>query len=164
MSAGNIYRFFASKLDIAEAMAVHFNNETFEHFRRISNYKTGAQDRIYEFFSYALEETYKKIDSDAKILEIAEILRKERPTFFNGQLAEERVFIVKVLTDGVDTGEFRSLDAPYVTAEMIQAAMMKFRFPQAYSALKLDKLQYELKGVLGLLLAGLSPKAVEPTF
>ena len=162
MSAGNIYRFFASKLDIAEAMAIEFNNETFEHFRRISQKASAAPDRLYEFFSFALDETYKKIDSDAKILEIAEILRKERPTFLNGQLAEERVFIVKILADGVDSGAFRSLDAPYVTSEMIQSALMKFRFPQSYSALKLDKLQYELKGVMELIIAGLSSGVAVP--
>lgn len=162
MSAGNIYRFFASKLDIAEAMAVDFNNEIADHFRRIANKDVPAPARLYEFFSFALEDTYKKIDGDAKVLEVAEILRKERPTFLNGQLAEERVFIVRILTDGMDAGLFRSLDAPYVTAEMIQSSLMKFRFPQAYSALKLDRLRYELKGVMGLLLAGLSVKAIEP--
>ena len=161
MSAGNIYRFFASKLDIAEAMAVQFNNETADHFRRIANNDVPAPARLYQFFSFALEETYKKIDEDAKILEIAEILRKERPTFLNGQLAEERVFIVRILTDGMDAGLLRSLDAPYETAEMIQSALMKFRFPQAYSALKLDRLRFELKGVMELLLAGLSLTATE---
>lgn len=162
MSAGNIYRFFASKLDIAEAMAVAFNNETAEYFRKIASQTTPAPERLYEFFSFALDETYKKIDSEAKILEIAEILRKERPDFFNGQLAEERVFIVKILTEGVEAGLFRPLSAPYVVAEMIQSSLMKFRFPQAYSSLKLDKLHYELKGVVELLLAGLSVGAVVP--
>lgn len=161
MSAGNIYRFFASKLDIAEAMAVQFNNETADDFRRIANSDAEAPARLYQFFSFALEETYQKIDADAKILEIAEILRKERPTFLNGQLAEERVFIVRILTDGIDTGLFRSLETPHETAEMIQSALMKFRFPQAYSALKLDRLRFELKGVMGLLLAGLSSTATE---
>ena len=161
MSAGNIYRFFASKLDIAEAMAVQFNNETADDFRRIANSDATAPARLYRFFSFALEETYQKIDADAKILEIAEILRKERPTFLNGQLAEERVFIVRILTDGMDTGLFRSLEAPHETAEMIQSALMKFRFPQAYSALKLDRLRFELKGVMELLLAGLSSTATE---
>lgn len=162
MSAGNIYRFFASKLDIAEAMAEAFNHETSENFRRITNSSADATTRLYKFFSFALEETYKKIDGDAKILEIAEILRKERPEFLNGQLAEERIFIVKILTDGMDADVFRSLDSPYVTAEMIQASLMKFRFPQAYSNLKLDKLRYELRGVMELLLAGLSIDAKIP--
>jgi len=162
MSAGNIYRFFASKLDIAEAMAIEYNKEAQGQFRKIASQTAPAASRLYEYFLYALDDTYKKIDAEAKILEIADILRSERPEYFNVQLAEERVFIVKILTDGIEDGEFRSLDAPYVTAEMIQSAMMKFRFPQAYSKLTLDKLNYELKGVMELLLAGLSIGAEVP--
>ena len=164
MSAGNIYRFFASKLDIAEAMAVAFNNEAQEKIRQIANRDASPTDRLFEIFAYSLDDTYTKIEAEAKILEIAEILRTERPEFFNGQLAEERVHIVKILTDGIESGDFRALDAPYVTAEMIQSAMMKFRFPQAYSQLKLNKLQFELKGVMELILAGLSPGAAYPEF
>ena len=161
MSAGNIYRFFASKLDIAEAMATKFNAENYTKFKAIANKKTSAPDRLYEFFSHALEQTYEAIDADAKILEIAEILRKERPDFFNAHLAAERVFLETILNDGTEAGVFRKLAEPLATAEMIQAALMKFRFPQAYSQLKLDKLRYELTGVISLILAGLSASAAE---
>ena len=162
MSAGNIYRFFASKLDIAEAMAQKFNAERYEHFQAIANRKASAVDRFFEFFFFALEETYAAIEEEAKILEIAEILRLERPSFFNTHLAKERVFLVNMLEDGMADGEFRALEDPAFTAEMMQAALMKFRFPQAYSKLKLDQLSYELEGVLKLLLAGLSTGAREP--
>lgn len=161
MSAGNIYRFFGSKLDIAEAMAAKFNGENYAKFKAIANKKTPAPDRLYEFFSFALEQTYEAIDAEAKILEIAEILRSERPDFFVAHLASERVFIETILNDGIEAGVFRKLAEPLVCAEMIQAALMKFRFPQAYSQLKLDKLRYELMGVMSLILAGLSPNAVE---
>lgn len=164
MSAGNIYRFFASKLDIAEAMAEKFNAERFVHFKAISDKTTPAIERFREFFFFALEETYTAIDEEAKILEIAEILRSERPLFFNQHLATERVFLIKMLEDGMANGEFRQLKDPNRTAEMMQSALMKFRFPQAYSQLKLDQLRYELGGVIGLLLAGISPGATEPDF
>lgn len=162
MSAGNIYRFFASKLDIAEAMAVEFNEEAFAEFKLIAARDAPAPLRLYQLFSFALDETYKKIDADAKILEIAEILRTERPQFLNLHLSKERIYLVSILTDGVDEGVFRSLDDPTDTAEMIQSATMKFRFPQAYSQLKLDQLRRELRGVMKLLIAGLSENAVEP--
>ena len=163
MSAGNIYRFFPSKLDIAEAMAEKFNLERFVHFKEIADKALPAIERFREFFFYALEETYSAIDEDAKILEIAEILRAERPSFFNQHLAKERVMLVKMLEDGIVEDVFRPLPDTNKTAEMMQAALMKFRFPQAYSQLKLDQLRYELDGVLRLLLAGISSGAVEPS-
>ena len=45
---------------------------------------------------------------------------------------------------------------------MIQAAMMKFRFPQMFSHLTLPKLKREQAGVMNLVLAGLSPGATIP--
>ncbi|MEO0881644.1 MAG: TetR/AcrR family transcriptional regulator [Pseudomonadota bacterium] len=162
MSAGNIYRFFASKLDIAEAMAQKFNAEQDIDYERIAFQAKPAIERFFEFFFFSLEKTYTAIEEEAKILEIAEILRIERPEFFNEHLAQERVFLVKILEDGFVEGVFRKFDDPNVTAEMLQSALMKFRFPQAYSQLKLDQLRYELEGVIRLLLAGLSVGAKEP--
>lgn len=162
MSAGNIYRFFASKIDIAEAMARKFNAKVFEDYAAIARKKTSASSRLREFFEMSLERTFKAIEEDAKILEVANVLKQERPLYFNEQLAQERVYLVQILNDGAQTGEFRPLDRPEETAEYMQAALMKFRFPQLFSALSLPKLQRELVGVLDLLLAALSCGASTP--
>jgi hypothetical protein len=55
-------------------------------------------------------------------------------------------------------GEFVPEDKEF-TAEMIQAATMKFRYPQLWSKLTLPKLERELEGVIALLLNGLCPLA-----
>ncbi|KJS37137.1 MAG: TetR family transcriptional regulator [Hyphomonas sp. BRH_c22] len=162
MSAGNIYRFFASKIDIAEAMARKFNAKVFEDYAAIARKKTSASSRLREFFEMSLERTYSAIEEDAKILEVANVLKQERPLYFNEQMAQERVYMVQILNDGVQSGEFRPLDRPEETAEFMQSALMKFRFPQLFSALSLPKLQRELDGVLNLLLASLSCGARTP--
>ncbi|MEQ9436772.1 TetR/AcrR family transcriptional regulator [Hyphomonas sp.] len=162
MSAGNIYRFFASKIDIAEAMARKFNAKVFEDYAAIARKKTSASSRLREFFEMSLERTYSAIEEDAKILEVANVLKQERPLYFNEQMAQERVYMVQILNDGVQSGEFRALDRPEETAEFMQSALMKFRFPQLFSALSLPKLQRELDGVLNLLLASLSCGARTP--
>ena len=162
MSAGNIYRFFASKIDIAEAMARKFNAKVFEDYAILARKKTSASSRLREFFEMSLERTFKAIEEDAKILEVANVLKQERPLYFNEQMAQERVYLVQILNDGVQTGEFRALDRPEETAEFMQSALMKFRFPQLFSALSLPKLQRELDGVLDLLLAALSCGACTP--
>lgn len=162
MSAGNIYRFFASKLDIAEAMAQKFNAEAYETFEKIVSRKDKAANRLRELFHYDLARTYSAIEDEAKILEVAETLGKERPLYMNEKLAQERVYLCRIFEDGIKSGEFRPLESPNETAEMWQAALMKFRFPQLFSKLTLPKLQRELDGVLDLLLAGLSPGAVVP--
>ena len=162
MSAGNIYRFFASKLDIAEAMARKFNAELYASYAGICREKGTASQRLREFFEFGMNTTYEAIEKKAKILEVAEVLSDERPIFFNEQMAQERIYLVQILGAGVEAGEFRALERPEETAEFMQAALMKFRFPQLFSHLTLPKLTRELAGVLDLILAGLSRDARVP--
>lgn len=155
MSAGNIYRFFASKVDIAEAMARKFNQDIYQEYARIARTDAPAATRLEDIFRYGMTSTFQKLDSDAKILEVAEVLSEERPLFANEELAQERIYLVQVLEDGVARGEFAPMNDPGFIAEMLQAAMMKFRYPQLFTRLTLEKLARELDGVLAILLAGL---------
>lgn len=151
MSAGNIYRFFKSKLDIAEAMARKFNAEVYQTFAEIVREKDQpALPRLRQFFLVRMERTYALLEKDAKVLEVAEVLGEERPTFANEELAQERIYIVDLLNQGIESGEIRPLDNPTFTAEMLQTAFMKFGYPQLWTHLTLDKLHRELHGVMDL--------------
>lgn len=156
MSAGNIYRFFKSKLDIAEAMARKINADVYQTYAEISrDASRPAIDRLKEFFVFRMERTYALLEKDAKVLEVAEVLGDERPQFANEELAQERIYLAKILEQGVETGELSlNHEANYV-AEMMQVAVMKFGYPQLWSHLTLDKLRRELDGVLELIFAAL---------
>ncbi len=155
MSAGNIYRFFASKLDIAEAMARRMSTEVFQTYADIAREPLSAVERLKKLHDFALERTYNELEKDAKILEVADVLSTERPLYMNEQLAQERIYIVQILEDGVASGEFQALSDPAYTAEMIQSATMKFKYPQLFSRLDLPALRRELHGVIDLLLRAL---------
>lgn len=161
MSAGNIYRFFASKLDIAEAMARKFNSEIYQEYARIARLDLPATERLKRFFTFGMEHTFQKLDSDAKILEVAEVLSENRPLMVNEELAQERIYLVKILEDGVAGGEFAPMHDTSFIAEMLQVSIMKFRYPQLFSRLTLPKLRRELDGVVSILLAGLRA-GIEP--
>ncbi|HAW54735.1 MAG TPA: TetR/AcrR family transcriptional regulator, partial [Hyphomonas sp.] len=148
MSAGNIYRFFASKLDIAEAIGRKFNSELYQTYASICRKPITAADRLRQFFEFSMVRTYEALEEKDKLVELAETLADERPLFMNEQLAQERVYLVQILENGIEAGEFRPLDRKEETAEMIQASMMKFRFPQMFSHLTLPKLKRELAGVM----------------
>ena len=161
MSAGNIYRFFASKIDIAEAMARKFNSEIYQEYARISRMDVPAPERLCLFFTYGMEHTFEKLDADDKIMEVAEVLSDNRPLMMNEELAQERIYLVKILDDGVESGHFAPMQDPNFIAEMLQVAVMKFRYPQLFSRLTLPKLRRELDGVTAILLAGLRT-GIEP--
>ena len=155
MSAGNIYRFFASKLDIAEAMARKFNAELYQTYAEIARGPESPAQRLRKVFHFNLSQTYDAIEKEAKILEVAEVLGEERPLFMNEGLAQERIYLCTILEDGVAQGDFAEIADCNYTAEMIQSGLMKYRFPQLFSRLTLPKLQRELNGVLDIMIAGL---------
>lgn len=156
MSAGNIYRFFASKIDIAEAMARKLNMEINAQNAALVRSKGEPLEKLRRFHHVSLRTTYEKLDKDAKVLEVAEVLSHERPTFANEELAQERVYLVQLLDQGVSEGAFAPMENPNFIAEMIQAATMKFKYPQLWSRLTLPRLERELDGVLDIILAGLT--------
>jgi AcrR family transcriptional regulator len=163
MSPGNIYRFFEAKIDIAEAMARQAQHEQNARLGAIARRKTAPADkRLRDILVTRLRENAATLERDEKLVEVAEILKKERPLFHHEQAALERVFLAEVLRDGVEEGVFRRVDIEF-TAEMIQVATLKFAFPSLADAggvhAPLPKLERELDGVLSLIIAGL--KAAE---
>lgn len=158
MSAGNLYRFFASKLDIAEAIATEAEDQHIEFFTDIARRRElSAKERLREFLFLELRRTYTMLEMHPRVLEMAAIITNERPTFGNRRLAIMRALLAEILSAGNASGEFKIEDVVF-TAEMIQSATMKFHYPQLFSKLTLDKLERELAGVFELLIRGLSPK------
>ena len=158
MSAGNIYRFFKAKLDIAEAMARKVNSDVYQTYSQISRRgKDPAIPRLREFFLYRLERTYELLERDAKILEVAEVLGNERPQFANEELAQERIYLVQILEQGVEQGEVELVRDAGFTAEMLQTALMKFGYPQLWTHLSMEKLQREFNGLFDVLERALTP-------
>jgi AcrR family transcriptional regulator len=162
MSPGNLYRYFPSKLDIAEEIAEQFHDDMLSRLKaEASQPGMAARERLQALLFGVLRLTYEKLETDARVVEIAQIISRERPAFANRELARERDILCEILNQGHAQGEFGVAD-PAFAAEMIQSATMKFRYPQLWTALKLEALERELYGVLGLLLDGLRGAAPKP--
>jgi AcrR family transcriptional regulator len=155
MSPGNIYRFFEAKIDIAEAMARQYELDQNTRLSAIARKRSVPADRrLREILLTRLRENFALVDQDAKILEVAEILRRERPSYHSEQLALQRVFLIEVLRDGIEDGLFRTTNVEFA-AETIQAAMLRFSFPHLFGNVTLGKLEREFDGVMDLILNGL---------
>ena len=160
MSPGNIYRFFEAKIDIAEAMArKHYADEQARMAAIARRKDISIDKRIREVFFTRMRDNYRLVEENAKILEVAEVLAHERPLFFNECLAQDRVTLGALLEEGIETGMFAASDDVDYVAEMLQASLAKFGFPQLFSRLTLPKLERELDGVLSLVLNGLHVRA-----
>jgi AcrR family transcriptional regulator len=159
MSPGNIYRFFEAKIDIAEAMARKYQAERLASLGAVVRNKTLAPDKkMRELLASRMHESYEVFQANAKILEVAAVLSNERPLFMNELLAQERVLISAVIDEGVAAGVFATDDST-LTAEMLQAATIKFSLPQLFSHLTMPKLEREFDGVMDIILTGLRTRA-----
>lgn len=159
MSPGNLYRFYPGKLDIAEAIATEDYSRHLEHMRKLAiTPGKDARQRLHDLLFEELRRTYHKLEKDPRAYEMALVISRERPEFANWMLREERKILVELMDEAERRGEFVP-EAKEFTAEMIQAATMKFRYPQLWSKLTLPKLERELEGVIQLLINGLCPLA-----
>jgi AcrR family transcriptional regulator len=155
MSPGNLYRFFPGKLDIAEAIATEDYSKHLEHLRKLAIAPDkDARTRLHDLLFEELRRTYHKLERDPRAYEMARVIATERPKFANWMLENERKILIELLDEAERRGEFSTPDKAY-TAEMIQSATMKFRYPQLWSKLTLPKLERELEGVMNLLIDGL---------
>lgn len=159
MSPGNLYRFFPGKLDIAEAIATEDYSKHLEHLRKFAiQPNKDAGERLHNLLFEELRRTYHKLEKDPRAYEMARVISQERPQFANWMLENERKILIELMEEAERRGEF-SIEDKQFTAEMVQAATMKFRYPQLWSKLTLPKLERELEGVLNLLIHGLCPEA-----
>ncbi len=155
MSPGNIYRFFEAKIDIAEAMARRHEADIHARMAALARRADQPVDkRLRDIVHAQMRDNYNLVEQHNKMLEVAEVLARERPLFFNECMAQERVILGALLQEGVDQGLFTIADVNF-TAEMLQSATAKFGFPKLFCQLTLPKLERELDGVLDLIFNGL---------
>ena len=155
MSPGNLYRYFPGKLDIAEAICTESGEYAIAKLRDTMR-RPGrtAKERLRDFLFTDMRLTYDQLEFDKQVFEMARVVASERPQFANRILALNRALMSEILAAGNASSEFYIEDVVF-TAEMIQSASMKFRYPQLHSKLPYEKLERELEGVLHLLLNGL---------
>ena len=159
MSAGNIYRFYPSKIDIAEAMTRRFSAESHAQYNNIIRDAARSPTRkLSDFFTYRLESTFRLFELNPKLMELAEIMGRERPEYLAEERSQERKQIEKILEEGQKSGDFAFSQELSIAADLVQCAMMKFRFPQLWTTERLEALQTELEGVLQLLFTGLAAR------
>ncbi|MGK2871702.1 MAG: TetR/AcrR family transcriptional regulator [Alphaproteobacteria bacterium] len=156
MSPGNLYRYFPGKLDIAEQLAQQAFDEELTALREVVRKQDlSATEKLKVFFCTQLHVTHDKLNEDSKIFEIAEIIKRERPELSNENLKRLRALLTEILASGNASGEFNIPDV-VSAAEMIQCATMKYHYPQLFTKLPLNELERELRGVIGLILQGIS--------
>jgi AcrR family transcriptional regulator len=157
MSAGNLYRFFASKLDIAEALARLQREKEFEALAGIvQRSDLSAREKLMMALLHDAQSIHALVREQPRVVEIADIIARERPQFILQRLEAERGFLQQILEEGVRSGEFDSTENVEFLADCIQSAVFKFRLPLFVAGCDWNELEAQMKGVLDLVLRGLN--------
>jgi AcrR family transcriptional regulator len=155
MSAGNLYRYFVSKLDIAEALARESFAKTTATLREVVRKPgTAAADKLEAFVVQQLLSTYQELEHDPHSTEIGQLISRERPEVTEEWLRQVESLVAEILAQGNASGEFDVADVAG-TAALIEAALLRYRYPQLWGQVNIAELEREARALVRLMVRGL---------
>ena len=159
MSTGNLYRYFPSKLDIAEMFVRVLRREQVAKLRAVADDQTlNPADKLRSFFLRKFKLAYERFHDKPKAYELSSELLTSRPKVgIEWENAEGRV-LAEILIEGDASGAF-AVENPAETAKILQDAGYRFTSPAVFHEGDFDELAAELNGVIDLILDGFAYRA-----
>lgn len=159
MSTGNLYRYFASKLDIAEMFVRVLRSEQIEKLREVLDTpERSPQQRLCDFFQLKFQIAYERFHDKPKAYELSSELISARPKVALEWEAAEGCVLSEILMLGDASGDFVIEDAAKM-AKILQDAAYRFTSPAVFHEGDFDDLASELNGVIDLILDGFAWRA-----
>lgn len=161
MSTGNLYRYFPSKLDIAEMFVRVLRREQVSRLRAVlENPDLSPTQKLREFFLLKFKIAYDRFHDKPKAYELSSELIGERPKVaMEWEAAEGRV-LSEILLEGDTAGVFAVSNAPR-TAKILQDAAYRFTSPVVFHEGEFAELSDELNGVIDFMLDGFAWRAAK---
>jgi AcrR family transcriptional regulator len=128
MSPANVYRFFASKLAINEAIAARMLGGLLEMGWQIARAPTPAADRLRAFFRECQARSLSLFFNERKIHEMVEAALIESWPVIQRHVDQMEGALRHIITDGQARGEFAKLE-PVGTAALVHSTMVCFVHP-----------------------------------
>ena len=160
MSTGNLYRYFPSKLDIAEMFVRVLRREQVVKLRTVLEASDSSpSEMLREFFLLKFKISYDRFHDKPKAFELSSELLSQRPKVaLEWKSAEGRV-LEEILRLGAADGSF-AVDDVALTTKVLQDTSYRFTSPAVFHEGEFDELVIELNGVIDLALDALSYRAV----
>jgi AcrR family transcriptional regulator len=129
MSAGNVYRFFTSKAEINEAVGRQLMGEVEEAARAISEESGPAAERLRRMIQTVERMNSERYVDDFKLHEMVSVALTENWTIVKDHILRMDSFLARIITDGMESGEFRRQDATQA-ARLVHTATVRFCHPR----------------------------------
>ncbi|MEO1241318.1 MAG: TetR/AcrR family transcriptional regulator [Pseudomonadota bacterium] len=159
MSTGNLYRYFPSKLDIAEMFVRVLRREQVAKLRSVlETPDRSPAEKLRDFFLLKYKIAYDRFHDKPKAYELSSELLSQRPKVaLEWENAEGRV-LSEILMLGAKDGSF-AIDDAAKTAKILQDAAYRFTSPAVFHEGDFEALAIELNGVIDLMLDGFAYRA-----
>ncbi len=129
MSPANVYRFFASKLEIVEAIASRMLDRRHAHNLTIVASAGSAAERLVRFVVDNHRMNVEAFAVDPKAYEIVEVAMAEQWPTISEHLVQMTDIIEALIREGVESGEFPMQRDLRRTAAMMRQTLVSFFHP-----------------------------------
>ncbi|MBT8472925.1 MAG: TetR/AcrR family transcriptional regulator [Marinicaulis sp.] len=156
MSTGNLYRFFPSKLDIAEMFVRVLRREHVDNLRAVANDPSkSSTEKLKAFFLAKMRLAYDRFHDKPKAYELSSSLLTERPKVGMEWESAEAGVLCDIISMGNADGGF-AIENPERNAKILLDAAYRFTSPAVFHEGEYDELADELNEVIDLMLDGFS--------
>lgn len=128
MSSANVYRFFASKSDINNAICERIIAEDEAAMIGIARLRLPASERLKLFIIELHRRSVENFTENKRVHEMVAVALEERWEAIRAHIHRVSDVIATIIADGIAEGEFRQQDTKRA-AECVSAAMAHLRHP-----------------------------------
>jgi len=154
MSTGNLYRYFPSKLDIAEAFVRQLRGEQIMRLREVVGRPgLATPEKLRTFFKTKLKLVFDRFHNRPKAYELSQEILRERPSFADEWESAEALVLCEILEGGELSGDFAVCNRVR-TARILQDAFFRFTSSAVYYEGDYDVLAGELDELMDLIVDG----------
>jgi AcrR family transcriptional regulator len=156
VSHGSVYRHFASKAALREAVVRRWLDATMPPLAAIANEQGPAQERLRRWMEHLITTKRERASSDPELFAAYLILAGEADGVVREHLQELREQLARIVADGVAQGELVATDDPVRTARTLLTATTRFHNPAHAASWKEPDIDTAFEEVWQLILRGIS--------
>lgn len=128
MSSANVYRFFASKSQINEAICDRIMSDLEGQMHRIASANLPASERLTKFIELTARYTVETSIQEKKVHDMFVVAMEEQWGSIQRHLQVTTAMIADIIASGIASGEFRPQD-PYRAAKCVHSSLAGLKHP-----------------------------------
>ena len=155
----SVYRYFASKAELFEALVERWLARVSEPLEPIARGEGPAGDRLRQWLMALFRAQVRKVSADPELFSTYQAITAESPEAVARHLAMLDEHVAAIVADGVKAGEFPPGTDPRRAARAVLSGSLRFHHPTLLAQAPGPPGEQEAEDVFALLVAGLKSGA-----